>query len=110
MPKFKNSSYRSDPDVAGICSCGNPRVLITRWERLDGTPVPSCQIDCMSCGAGVHSAQGLESGEEAFRSAKEKWLSKTSGDLKAKAAVLREESDKMWAKAKKVDDILKGVQ
>jgi hypothetical protein len=24
--------------------------------------------------------------------------------------VLREESDKMWAKAKKVDNILKGVQ
>ena len=110
MAKFRRTRTTEDPDVAGICSCSDPAVLITRWERIDGTQAPSCQIDCMSCGAGVHSAQGLESWEEAFRSAKKKWLSKTSGDLKAKAAVRREEPDKMWAKAKKVDDILQGVQ
>jgi hypothetical protein len=110
MPKFRRTRTTVDPEIAGLCSCGDPKVVTTQWERIGKEPEFACQITCVNCAAGVHSAQGLESGEEAFRSAKEKWLSKTSGDLKAKAAVLREESDKMWAKAKKVDNILKGVQ
>lgn len=110
MSKFTRTRTTVDPDVAGICSCSDPAVLITRWERLDGTPEHSCQIDCMNCGARVHITPGLQYEDQAAKSAREKWLSKTSGDLKAKAEVLREESDKMRALAKKVDNILKGVQ
>ena len=110
MPKFKNSRHMSDPETAGICSCGAPEVLTTQYERLGDDPEFVCQITCLNCGRRVDSTIGLQYEDQAAKSAKEKWLSKTSGDLKAKAAVLREESDKMWARAKKVDNILKGVQ
>ena len=110
MPKFRRTRTTVYPEIAGLCSCGDPKVVTTQWERIGKEPEFACQITCVNCAAGVHSSKGSESGEEAFKSAEEKWLVKVSGDFKDKAAVLRKASDTMWEKAKQVDNILKGVQ